>query len=180
LFFEGDDDDQRSRVSDVAASEQALRVIHRAIRGVSEDIESLDLNTAVSALHVAVRDLTGLEERSRAVLEPLAQLIAPFAPHFAEEVWAGAIGKSGGISFVPWPVCDESYVAQEKTEVAVQIDGRAFGAVIELAKDAREDEAIAAACAHTAVARRLAGRAVVKVIYKAGRVVNLVTRGGGS
>ena len=110
LFF---DESDNPRVKDQASSEKELQIVHKAIKKVTEDIESLGLNTAISALHVATRDLLELKTVSRDVLEPLAQLMSPFAPHFAEEVWARGLGHENGISFVPWPSHDPRFTESD-------------------------------------------------------------------
>ncbi|MEQ1502868.1 MAG: leucine--tRNA ligase [Myxococcota bacterium] len=173
LYFEGDDDAQR--VDDSAPSVDSLRTLHKAVAKVTADIEALSLNTAISALHVATRDLTQQGCRSRAVLEPLCQLVAPFAPHFGEEVWARGLGRAGGISYVPWPVADPRYTKDDTVTIGVQVLGKTRGEV-QLAVDADEATALAAARAEPAVAKFLEGKELVKVIYKAGKILNLVVR----
>jgi len=176
LYFEGDDD--APRATDDAATVDELRVIHKAVKKVTHDIESLDLNTAISALHVAVRDLAQLGARSRAVLGPLAQLIAPFAPHVAEELWTRGLGHAatpGGVAYEPWPAWDERYTVDDTVTIGVQVNGKTAGTV-DLPLDATEEAAVAAARASLAVARHLEGKTVAKVIYKAGRILNLIVR----
>jgi leucyl-tRNA synthetase len=153
-------------------------VLHKAVQKVTRDIESLDLNTAVSALHVAVRDLAQLGTRARAVLGPLAQLIAPFAPHIAEELWTrglGHVATPGGIAYEPWPAWDDRYTVDATVTIGVQVNGKTAGTV-ELAADATEEFAVAVARASSAVARHLEGKSLAKVIYKPGRILNLIVR----
>jgi leucyl-tRNA synthetase len=176
LFFEGDED--LARVDASAAAEAELRIIHKAIKKVTRDIESLDLNTAISALHVATRDLTALNTRSRAVLEPLAQLIAPFAPHFAEEAWTRGLGHPAtpqGISYVPWPAWDDRYAVDDTVTIGVQVNGKTQG-TIQLAPDADEATAVESAKQAVGVQRHLEGKSITKVIYKAGRILNLIVK----
>jgi leucyl-tRNA synthetase len=173
LYFEGDDDVPRVDASE--PSVESLRTVHKAIAKVAGDIESLNLNTAISALHVATRDLAQQGCRSRAVLEPLCQLVAPFAPHFAEEVWAKGLGREGGISFVPWPDADPRWTRDDTVTIGVQVLGKTRGEV-QLAVDADEATALAAAKAEPNVAKFLEGKELVKVIYKAGKILNLVVK----
>jgi leucyl-tRNA synthetase len=176
LYFEGEDD--LPRVADVAATVDELRVIHKAIKKVTDDIESLDLNTAISALHVAVRELTQKGTRARAVLQPLAQIIAPFAPHLAEELWTRGLGHPitpGGIAYEPWPTWDERYTVDDTITIGVQVNGKTTGTV-ELPVDASEEAAVAAARASRTVARHLEGKTLIRVIYKPGRILNLIVR----
>jgi leucyl-tRNA synthetase len=176
IFFEGDDD--APRVTDDAADEADLRTVHKAIKKVTRDIETLNLNTAISALHVATRDLLASGARARAVLEPLAQIINPFAPHLAEELWTRALGHPvapGGVSYAPWPVAEERYATDALITIGVQVNGKTVGTV-DLPREADEDLAVRTAQATPGVARACDGKAVTKVIYKAGKILNLIVR----
>jgi len=171
LFFEGEED--APRASDGEPTPEELRVIHKAVKKVGEDIESLNLNTAISALHVASRDLTQLGARSKAVLGPLAQIIAPFAPHFAEELWEKGLGRTGGITYAPWPAWEERWVKDETIAMGVQVMGKTRGEIM-IAPDADEETAVALAKACPPVAKMLEGKKLVRVVYKAGRILNLI------
>jgi leucyl-tRNA synthetase len=171
LFFEGDED--KPRVDDSEASEAALRVIHKTIKKVSGDIPSLNLNTAISALHVCTRDLQELECRSRAVLEPLAQLMAPFAPHLAEELWEKGLGKPAGVSYVAWPKHDDRYAIDDTVAIAVQVNGKLRGEV-KLPKDSEEAPVLSAAKALESVSSHLDGKTIKRVIYVKNRLLNIV------
>ena len=172
LFF---DDEDRSRVTEEAPAEADLRVVHKAIAKVGDDIEKLALNTAISALHVATKELTASGATSRAVLEPLAQLMAPFAPHIAEEIWCDALGHCDGISFHPWPEADPAYVADDLVTMGVQVLGKTRGE-IRIPPDADEATAVAAAQAEPSVQRHLDGKSLVRVIYKPGKILNLIAK----
>ncbi len=172
LFFEGDDD--TCRVTDSEPTEAQLKVVHKAIKKVSTDIEKLALNTAISALHVATNELRRLETTSRKALAPLVQLLQPFAPHLAEELWAHAIGEGEGISFVAWPAWDDRYAEDDLIAMGVQVMGKTRGE-IQIAPDADEAAAVAAAQASDA-ARHLEGKQIVKVIYKPGKILNLIVK----
>ncbi|MCC7386716.1 MAG: leucine--tRNA ligase [Deltaproteobacteria bacterium] len=173
LFFEGDEDVPRA--DDSAPKDEELRIIHKAIKKVTEDVEGLSLNTAISALHVATRDLLQLGTRSRAVLAPLAQLIAPFAPHLGEELWHRGLRLEGGISFVAWPSWDAKWTKDEVIAIGVQVMGKTRGEVW-IAPDADEATAVAAAQAEPAIAKFLEGKQLAKVVYKAGRILNLIVK----
>jgi leucyl-tRNA synthetase len=173
LYFEGDAD--APRADDSAPTTESLRTLHKAIAKVSADIGSLSLNTAISALHVATRDLAAQGCRSRAVLAPLCQLLAPFAPHVAEEIWAKGLGNAGGISYAAWPEADPALVKDDTVAIGVQVLGKTRGEV-QLAVDADEATAVAAAKADPNVAKFLEGKELVKVVYKAGKILNLIVR----
>jgi leucyl-tRNA synthetase len=148
---------------------------HKTIKKVSEDIEGLRLNTAISALHVITRDFLSMEVRSRKLLEPLAQLVQPFAPHIAEEIWRRGLGHEGGISYVAWPLHDEALAKDDTIKMGVQILGKTR-AEIELAVDADEATALAVAQANKDVIRYLEGKTITKVVYKAGKILNLIIK----
>ncbi|MBL8601308.1 MAG: leucine--tRNA ligase [Myxococcales bacterium] len=176
LYFEGDDD--APRATDEAPSDEALRALHRAVDKVTRDIENLSMNTAISALHVATRDLAQSGTRARAVLAPLAQLLAPFAPHLAEELWCRGLGFEAtphGIAQVAWPAADPRYLTDDAVTIGVQVNGKTAGTVT-LALDADETAAVDAARAVASVARHLEGKTLSKVIYKAGKILNLIAR----
>ena len=173
LFFEGDDD--TPRVTDAEPTEAELRILHKAIKKVSEDIEKLALNTAISALHVATRDLAQAKTTSRPVLEAFAQLLQPFAPHLAEEIWAKGLGHEGGISYAAWPQHKDEYAIDDVIKMGVQVLGKTRGE-IEIPKDADEATAVAAAKAQESVAKYLDGKNLVRVIYKPGRILNLIVK----
>ncbi|HEU0035992.1 MAG TPA: leucine--tRNA ligase [Kofleriaceae bacterium] len=167
------DEHDQPRVDDSAPTEAELRVLHKAIKKVTDDIERLQLNTAISALHVATRELTAMRTRSRAILEPFVQLIQPFAPHLAEELWRVGLGHERGISFVPWPQVDERYATDELVAIGVQIGGKTRGE-IRIAVDADEATALQAAHALAELRTYLAGKTLVRTIYKPGKILNLI------
>jgi leucyl-tRNA synthetase len=176
LYFEGDEDTQR--VTDAAPTAEESKVLHRAIDKVTRDIEAMSLNTAISALHVATRDLARLGARSREVLGPLAQLMAPFAPHLAETLWTRGAGNAvtpGGVAYAPWPAADAKWLIDDTVTIGVQVNGKTV-TTVELALDADEATAVAAAQAIDAVARQLAGKTIAKVIYKGGKILNLIAK----
>ncbi len=172
MYFSGDDDVARV-TREGSPSAAALKIIHKTIKKVTADIENLSLNTAISAFHIATRDLAALNETNWAVLEPLAQLLGPFAPHLAEELWEKGLGKKGGISKAPWPVWEARYVIDDTIKMGVQVNGKTHGE-IEIAPDADEATAVAAARKDPGVIRNIGDKPIKRVIYKAGRILNLI------
>ncbi|MBX2811246.1 MAG: leucine--tRNA ligase [Myxococcales bacterium] len=172
LYFE---DTDTPKVDNSPAPESALRILHKTIDKVSKDIEDLALNTAISALHVITRELAQQKVSSRSILEPLCQLLAPFAPHISEEIWAKGLGHQGGISFVTWPQADPALAKDDTIKMGVQVMGKKRGE-IELAPQAVEAEAVALASADPSVARFLGGKTVVRVIYKPGKILNFIVK----
>jgi len=112
---------------------------------------------------------------ARAALEPLTQLLAPFAPHIAEEAWS-LLGHVGGISYVPWPRFDPALLVAEEVVYPVQVNGK-VRAQLSLPVGVSQDEALAAARVEPNVARYLEGVEVVREIFVAGRMVSFVVKG---
>jgi leucyl-tRNA synthetase len=151
-----------------------VRLRHRTVMSVTRHLEALEFNTALSDLMVYVNELTPLEGASRADLETLALLVAPWAPHLAEEAWE-RLGHATSVHLASWPAYDEELAAELTVSRGVQVDGRLRGE-IRTAADAPEDEIWAAAESVPNVARHLEGRRVVRVrivprlvIFKTGR-----------
>ena len=163
------------RATDVQPTNQELKVIHKVIKKVTQDIEGLAFNTAISALHIATRELTGLSCQSRLVLRWLAQLIAPFAPHLGEELWASGLGNAESISQVEWPAFDDAYAVDEQVTIGVQVLGKTRGQIT-LPLDADQETAVAAAMAQEGITRHLEGKNLVRIIYLPGRILNLIAK----
>ena len=145
---------------------------HRTIRKVSGDIEQMKFNTAIAALMTLINRI--YEKRSVTVGEygAFLRLLQPFAPHLCEEIWQ-MLGCGGRVSSAGWPEYDEDKCGRER-EIAVQVNGRLRGRLM-LADDASEEEAFEGAASVAGVAAELAGKAVRKRFYVAGRIVNFVT-----
>ena len=152
-----------------------------AIKRVSADLDRFKFNTAVAALMELQNALTrALEEKSAshrvagATLDTLCQLLHPIAPHISEEIWERR-GHAESLLETEWPKWDESKLVRDRIEVVVQVDGKLRDRV-EIAAEASETDAKSAALASENVARNLEGRALAKVVYVKGRLINLVTR----
>ncbi|SDL76205.1 leucyl-tRNA synthetase [Glycomyces sambucus] len=161
-------------VADVPASPETLREIHKAVAGVREDYEHLRMNTAVAKLITLNNHVTGLSPVPREAAEALVTMVAPIAPHIAEELWE-RLGHTGGIAYVDFPVADERFLVEDTVTYPVQINGKVRGR-IEVAADADEDAVKAAALAEEKVAANLAGKDVKKVIVVAGKMVSIVAK----
>src|SRR5690606_1842292 len=118
--------------------------------------------------------LASLSAVPREAFEKLLLSLAPLAPHLAEELWHG-LGHEGSIADAAWPAHDEALCVDDSVEVPLQVNGKVRGRVA-LAKDAREDDARAAALADRGVQSSLQGKKIVKLVYVAGRVLNLVVK----
>jgi leucyl-tRNA synthetase len=151
-----------------------LRALHRTIAGVSEDYAALRNNTAGAKLIEYTNYLTK-EHRDgvpRAAVEPLVLMIAPLAPHLAEELWQ-RLGHDDSLAHGPYPEIDPAYLVDDTVEYPVQVNGKVRGRVV-VAADADEETLKAAALADEKVQAFLAGATPRKVIVVAGRLVNLV------
>ena len=109
-------------VSDNAATDDQLRVLHKTIKAVSGDIDRLSFNTAISRMMEFTNFMAGQDDRPKAVLEPFVLLLSPFAPHIAEELWQ-ALGHSTSAAYEPWPDFDESLLVEDTVEIPIQING---------------------------------------------------------
>ncbi|MFC3494299.1 leucine--tRNA ligase [Glycomyces rhizosphaerae] len=169
-----DEETGEATVTDDAPTEATLREVHKAVAGVREDYEHLRMNTAVAKLITLNNHLTGLAPVPREAAEALVLMVAPVAPHIAEELWA-RLGHQDGIAYADFPVVDERYLVEDTVTYPVQINGKVRGR-IEVAADAGEEAVKAAALAEEKVAANLAGKDVKKVIVVAGKMVSIVAK----
>lgn len=159
---------------DSPVPEELNRLLHKTIKKVGEDLESLGFNTAISALMILLNELYKSNLRSKKILLPLLQMVAPFAPHMAEELWE-KMGQSGFVSNAKWPTFDSALTVDSVVSIGVQVNGKSRG-VIEIGKDAEEAVALAKAMEVSSVVNALGGKQPDKVIYKAGRILNLIVK----
>ncbi|MGE0762415.1 MAG: leucine--tRNA ligase [Bdellovibrionales bacterium] len=165
----------QTQATDEALPADAEKLLHKTIKKVGEDIENMSFNTAISAMMIMVNELYKHNCRSKKALAPLSQLLMPFGPHLAEELW-NRMGQPGLVSVAPWPTYNPSLVKDDVITMAVQVNGKTRGTV-DLAPDADESTALSAAQAVTAVKNALGGNPPVKVIYKPGKILNLIAKG---
>lgn len=161
-------------VADAEPSEATLKELHKTIAGVREDYEHLRMNTAVAKLITLNNHLTGLEEVPRAAAEALVLMVAPVAPHIAEELWA-RLGHSDGVAYADFPAVEDRYLVEATATYPVQVNGKVRGR-IEIGADAGEEAVREAALADEKVAANLAGKDVKKVIVVPGRMVSIVAK----
>jgi leucyl-tRNA synthetase len=160
---------------DGAADESVLRKLHQTIKKVGDDVPRLQYNTAVAAMMEYMNALRA-KERTPHVDEvtPLVQLVSPFAPHIAEELWE-RLGKTGSVFEAGWPRFDPALAAEELLTLAVQVNGKLRG-TIRVTRDISQDGALAAALAEASISKFVSGPPA-KVIYVPGRLINLVAKG---
>ncbi|UQV60244.1 leucine--tRNA ligase [Corynebacterium propinquum] len=163
-------------VVDAELGKKDLQQLHRTIAGVRDDYENLRVNTVVAKLIEYVNYLTKNypDGAPRAAVEPIAVMVAPVAPHIAEELWT-RLGHEGTITFVPFPSFDEKYLVDDEIELPVQVNGKVKSRV-QVAADISQDDAVAAALADDKVLAAIGEKSVVKKIVVPGRMINLVVK----
>jgi leucyl-tRNA synthetase len=158
---------------DAKPDADVIRKLHKTIRKVTDDVPKLNYNTAIAAMMEylnAVR--TGERKAAVAEVEPLVQLVAPFAPHIAEELWE-RLGHKNSVFDSNWPNFDAKLATDDIITVAVQVNGKTRG-TIQVAPDVSQDDAMAAAMAQEGIAKFVPGKPA-RVIYVRGRMLNIVT-----
>ena len=171
-FFDGVWRAVRDRDESVVASDALLRALHRAIRKTHDDLENLRYNTAIAALMTLINDIRRLGPPDRNVLESLVIMIAPFAPHIAEELWE-ELGHDTSVFAARWPQYDEAMTIEDTVELAVQVNGKVRGRVT-IARDAAEEDIFAAALAQDTVVAAIGGKEIRRRVVVPGRLVSLV------
>jgi leucyl-tRNA synthetase len=162
---------------EVEPDQTQRKVIHAAIKKVTEDIESLAFNTAISQMMIYVNAFTNVDQRPVSAVRTLLILLNPFAPHLSEELWARLSQRfpifSGQISQQPWPAWDEAYLVEDEVEIIVQVNGK-VRARITTPKDLDNAALEQLALAAPKVKESTAGKTVRKVVVVPNRVVNVV------
>ena len=168
LFYEG----ENWAVSNEKASNEELKILHKTIKKVTEDIESMSFNTSVSAFMVATNELGTLKCRKQEILEPILILLAPFAPHIAEELWH-QLGNKESIHISNWPKYNATLLVENSFNYPISINGKTR-AQIEFELTATEDEIKQAVLNHELVIKWMEGKPLKKFILVKGRIVNVV------
>lgn len=168
-----------SAVSDQEPPIEILRPLHRTIKKVSQDLQEMSFNTAVASLMQLVNDLYKVKAEVpltdgvwRQPLATLVQLVAPYAPHMAEELWQ-QLGNEGSVHVSAWPVHEEKYLQSETVTIVVQVNGK-VRAQLKLPVGQSEADVLTAAQAESGVQAQLAGKEIKKQIYIADKLLNLV------
>ncbi|WP_405203087.1 leucine--tRNA ligase [Dokdonia sp. LLG6352-1] len=159
-------------VTDTPASKDSLKTLHKTIKKVQEDIENFSFNTSVSTFMIAANELSAQKCTSREVLEPLAILIAPYAPHIAEELWS-KLGHTESISEAGFPVFEEKHLVESAKNYPISFNGK-MKFTLELPLDMSKDEIEKTVMAHEKTQMYLDGRTPKKVIVVPGKIVNIV------
>ena len=159
-------------VKEAQGDEATLRLANQTIKKVGDDIEGFGFNTAISAMMIFVNHMGRQEVRPKAEVEKFVQILAPFAPHIAEELWQ-KLGHEGGLSFEPWPQYDAELVKEKEIELAVQVMGKIKDRIV-VSAEASEEQIKEKALSSEKVIAAMAGKEPKKVIVIKSRLVNIV------
>lgn len=165
---------QSSKVNATVENEETVKLLHKTIKKVTEDIEHMRFNTAISSMMIFTNHCYKVGTVTKETAGTFALLLSPFAPHLGEEIW-NRLGHSTTLAYVAWPSFDEALAKDDLITVAVQVNGKLRG-TLEVAPDIAQADVIELAKADENVKKFLTG-AIVKEIYVPGKIVNLVVKG---
>jgi leucyl-tRNA synthetase len=166
------DNNNELNISDEKSSDEELKILHKTIKKVTDDIERFSFNTSVSAFMICVNELSSLKCNKRSILEPLTILLAPFAPHITEEIWQ-AMGYQETVNHANFPVFEAKYLKEDTITYPVAFNGKRRYE-IQVAADAGNEEIEKLALEHETAAKWLDGKKPKKVIVVPKRMVNIV------
>jgi leucyl-tRNA synthetase len=169
LYF---DENTGLNISDAEPTQEMYKSLHKTIKKVTEDIENFSFNTSVSQFMICVNELATMKCNHRKILEPLAIVISPYAPHIAEELWS-QFGHEGSISTVDFPIVDVKYLVESEKEYPVSFNGK-MRFTIKLSLDLTVPQIQEIVLADERTIKQLEGRTPNKVIIVPGKVINLV------
>lgn len=170
LFHSGSQ--ESFRLDDVEPTPEELKILHKTIQKVSEDIPNFSFNTAIAQLMIFVNEFTPSDRRPKKVLESFILLLAPFAPHIAEELWKRS-GKIESLSYEKFPEADPQYLVESEILIVVQVNGK-LRDEFKAPKEVSQSDAISMAKNLDKIKGILEGKTIRKEIYVPGKLVNLV------
>ena len=162
-------------LQDEESNKETLKVLHETILKVTEAIEDLRFNVAISQMMILINQLQKVESYSKESIKILIQLLAPFAPHLSEELW-GSLGGKPSIANEPWPQARKELLVSDEITIVFQVNGKLRGEG-QFPKDVDKDSVISAAKADAKVQSFLEGKEIMKEIYVPGKLVNLAVKG---
>jgi leucyl-tRNA synthetase len=165
------DEDGKLLVDDTAPDPKLLKVLHQTIKKVGADTDTLDFNTAISQMMIFVNEVTAQEKRPRSLLEPFVLLLAPYAPHLAEELWE-KLGHQPSLAYEPWPKYDPALLKESTVTIVIQVNGKVRDK-LEVPTDLSQTELEKRALASDRVKEFIAGKQIRKVIVVPGKLVNI-------
>jgi leucyl-tRNA synthetase len=153
-------------------SAEELKILHKTIKKITFDIENFSFNTSVSAFMICVNELSALKCSKKAILEPLVILLAPFAPHIAEELYH-ALGHTGTVCDAAFPVCNEAFLVESTVKYPISFNGK-VRFTLELPADMNKADVEKEALENENTIKQLNGATIKKVIVVPGKIVNIV------
>jgi len=159
-------------VKEADADDATLRLLHQTTKKVGDDIETFDFNTAISAMMIFVNHLSKQTVRPKAVIEKFVLILAPFAPHIAEELWE-RLGHTEILAYESWPEYDKELIKEKEIELAVQVNGKIKDRIV-VSADADEEQIKQKALSSKKVIAAMAGKEPKKIIVIKSRLVNIV------
>ena len=171
-LYQNQNQNEEGGLKNVESGNQALKVLHQTIKKITDDIERFSFNTSVSTFMIATNQLTEMKCAQREVLEPLVVLIAPFAPHIAEELWH-QLGNEGSVVDAKWPKVDEKMLVEDTVKYPVQFNGK-MRFTIDLPAEATQADALAAIKESADGQKWLGGNEPKKVIFVPKKIINIV------
>lgn len=171
-FYRLSHDQSGFHISNDAATSDELKVLHKTIKKVTEDIERYSFNTVVSGFMIAVNELTDLKCNKREIIEQLAILLSPFAPHMAEEIWE-KLGHPGSVTLAQWPKLNPDYLVESSVSYPVQFNGK-MRFTLEIPAEFSREQIETEVLAQEATTKYLEGKAPKKVIIVPNKIVNIV------
>ncbi|MFL2943069.1 MAG: class I tRNA ligase family protein [Limisphaerales bacterium] len=163
-------------ITDAAPTDDQLKALHACIKKVTEDLEGMRFNTAISALMVFTNEASKWDMRPRAVLSPFLNLLNPFAPHLAEDLAARLGGEyAGTLAYQPWPAYDEAFLVEDTIEFPVQVNGKLRGHIV-IAPDTSREEIEQMALDSEKVQQFVSGKEIKKVIVVPNKLVNIAAK----
>jgi len=174
LVVDQETGDLSDRLTDDEPDEATERLIQRTIRHVEGDLDTMRFNTAIAHMIVFVNEMTPRQQRPRSAVERLLLVLAPFAPHIAEELWQ-RLGHADSLAYEPWPAFDPEVAREPQVEIAVQLNGK-VRTRITISADAGQEQMKQIAMEDEKVKAGLKGKSVRKVICVPGRLVNIVAK----
>jgi leucyl-tRNA synthetase len=171
-LYIGEDGMLNPKITDADGSDAFRRVWHRTIKKVSEDIEALRFNTAISQLMIFINEAYKADVLPKKAMENFVQMLSPIAPHIAEELWQ-RLGHEGTITYVPWPTYDEAWTVDDEVEIVLQVNGKIVDRIM-IAADTEQADMEKIAVENEKVKNAVAGKTIRKVIAVKGKLVNIV------
>jgi len=169
-----DDGNLSDSITDEPPTETLDRLLHQSIKKVTDDIESLRLNTAISQLMILCNELINSSQPNRNQLKTFVLLLSPFAPHIGEELWQ-RLGNEASLAYEPWPEYDETKLVTESYQIPVQVNGKVRDNIT-IPQGSDQDQVFALASESTKIQKYLGNKEVVKVVFIQNKIMNIVVR----